>query len=112
MLSIPGPLRTSIFPACLAFGGAVIVGSVLSDAPDALSMNAGMFGSFSAGVIGFVLARLHGLSFPRALFATMPILGVQAWGFARYGLPILPLLALELMILGLVGLVPMSREEV
>jgi zinc transporter ZupT len=87
----------------LAIGG--LVGSLLTKGT-ILDLNPGVLGAFSATVMGILLATFEGCSYPRIVMVGLP---VAAWQVATPALSTPGILAQEVLILGVIGLVLASR---
>ncbi|WP_437592096.1 hypothetical protein [Sorangium sp. So ce1000] len=78
-------------------------------APGALDMTPTVDGCLTVGIVGVLLALLHGVAYPTALLSVaVPIALVQLLVSGISGSALLPVLGIELTVLGLLGL-PLSR---
>lgn len=77
--------------------------------PGALDMTPSVDGCLTVGIVGVLLALLHGIAYPTALLSVAaPIALVQLLATGGSGFAFLPVLGIELTVLGLFGL-PLSR---
>lgn len=93
----------------LLVGGSILwIGALLRN-PMALSMLPGFDGCLTAGVVGILLALLHGIPYRTALlYLAVPIIALQLMVSAAMRVSFFPMLGIELCALGLFGL-PFSR---
>lgn len=78
-------------------------------APGALDMTPSVDGGLTVGIVGVLLALLHGVAYPTALLAVAaPLALVQLLAAGLSGPAFLPVLGIELTVLGIFGL-PLSR---
>jgi hypothetical protein len=90
--------------ALVASGSALWVSAALRK-PGALSMLPGFDGCLTAGIVGALLALLHGIPFRATVLLLLPIAAVQVGISARLGVSFLPMLGIEMAAVGLMGVV-------
>ncbi|WP_233561467.1 hypothetical protein [Sorangium cellulosum] len=93
----------------LLVGGALLWLRAAQRTPGALALLPGVDGCMTAGIVGVLLALLHGIPYRTALLsAALPIALVQLLASELAGFSFLPVLGIELTAFGLFGL-PLSR---
>ncbi|WP_437691482.1 hypothetical protein [Sorangium sp. So ce176] len=93
----------------LLVGGALLWLRAAQRTPSALALLPGADGCLTAGIVGVLLALLHGIPYRTALLsAALPIALVQLLASELAGFSFLPVLGIELTAFGLFGL-PLSR---
>jgi hypothetical protein len=65
----------------------------------------GFDGCLTAGIVGALLALLHGIPFRATVLLLLPIAAVQVGISARLGVSFLPMLGIEMAAVGLMGVV-------
>lgn len=88
----------------LALGGGISLAAAFIVTRHPFDMPPSMDGVFVCGVLGFVLAMLHGLPFRRALLVMAPIVVIQLAAFASYRVVPFGAFGMQAVIYGLVGL--------
>jgi hypothetical protein len=89
----------------VGFVGALSMGIGVSMHRNPFSALPGYDAAITMGILGFVLAILHGLPYRRVLFAMAPIVAIQIVGGQRYRASVFALVGLQLALFGIVGLV-------
>ncbi|WP_437877704.1 hypothetical protein [Sorangium sp. So ce513] len=93
----------------LLVGGALLWLRAAQRTPSALAMLPGVDGCLTAGVVGVLLALLHGIPYRTALVSVaVPVVLIQLAVSKIAGFSFLPVLGIELTAFGLFGL-PLSR---
>ncbi|WP_437959180.1 hypothetical protein WME76_05705 [Sorangium sp. So ce119] len=93
----------------LLVGGALLWLRAAQRTPSALALLPGVDGCLTAGIVGVLLALLHGIPYRTALLTVaFPIALVQLLASELAGFSFLPVLGIELTAFGLFGL-PLSR---
>ncbi|KYF57734.1 hypothetical protein BE08_36445 [Sorangium cellulosum] len=93
----------------LLVGGALLWLRAAQRTPSALALLPGVDGCLTVGIVGVLLALLHGIPYRTALLSVaVPIALVQLVASELAGFSFLPVLAIELTAFGLFGL-PLSR---
>lgn len=99
------PLEIWLSFALLAAGSALWLTSVLRN-PAALQMLPGIDGCLAAGLVGALLALLHGVPYRVTIFGLMvPIALIQVAACAAVHVSFVPMLGVEMAVLGLFGVV-------
>jgi hypothetical protein len=73
-------------------------------------MNPGIEGCLTAGAVGFIFALLQPVPYRKALTMTSPVVVVQYLSCVFAGGPAVGVVALQLLIMGFLGLVLVARE--
>jgi hypothetical protein len=102
------PANLFIALALLVSGSALWMGAALRS-PAAFTVLPGVDGCLVTGVVGLLLAVLHGVPYRTAmLYLGTPIVVVQLAVTSAMGITFFPMLGIELVAFGLLGL-PFSR---
>jgi hypothetical protein len=91
-------------------GGGALVVAVVSNR-NAMQMLPGMDGSLVAGVLAALLPLLHGLRYRAAVALMLPVIAMQIVACRAGGLAFLPILGPELMVVGIIGMLPLPWRE-
>ena len=89
----------------VGFVGALSMGIGVSMYRSPFSALPGYDAAITMGLLGFLLAVLHGVPYRKVLLAMAPIVAIQIVGGQRYRASVFALVGFQLAIYGIVGLV-------